>query len=53
MAESINNFVMNCLEVIFGIFIVCITANSFLGIDVLAGIRKLWEKITGCSSKEE
>lgn len=53
MTEAINNFAMNCIEVIFGIFIVCIIAKSFLGIDILAGIRKLWEKIIGCSSREE
>ena len=53
VTEAINTFVMNCLDVIFCTFIVCTIINAVLGIDILAGIRKLWEKITRCSSREK
>jgi len=41
----INEIVNVILEVIFGLFIISLAANLFLGIDVVAGLASLWNRI--------
>ena len=47
MYQVVNAIVNNYIEIIFGIFIVIFLANAMLGIDIVGGMKKIFNKIVG------
>lgn len=53
MHQVINDIVNNVIEIIFGIFIVSFLANAMLGIDIVRGMKKIFNKIFGDKGEDK
>lgn len=53
MHQVVNAIVNNAIEIIFGIFIVSFLADAMLGIDIVGGMKKIFNKIVGDKGEDK
>ena len=53
MHQIVNEIVNNAIDIIFGIFIVSLLANIMLWIDIVGGMKKIFNKIVGDEGEEK
>ena len=53
MHQVINSIVNNGIEIIFGIFIATFLANAMLVIDIVGGMKKIFNKIVGDKGEDK
>lgn len=50
---DMNTITSTCLEVIFGLFLVQVLANSLLGIDIVGMLQDLWHKFINRNARND
>lgn len=53
MHQVVNAIVNNCIEIIFGIFIVSFLADALLWINIVSGMKKIFNKIVRDKGEEK